>query len=141
MPANLPEPRDRESLAKALAALGRQLLHELGDPTVIAVFRLAIAEAVRAPEVAGALDGIGGKATRAAVLGLMDRAQSAGLLRGDPAEMADRFAGLLWGNLMLRLLLGVAIDRTPARSPDAPATLRRPSSSFIHGRARPVADR
>jgi hypothetical protein len=35
----------------------------------------------------------------------MSRAASAGLLAGDPAEMAEQFAGLLWGNQMIRLLL------------------------------------
>src|SRR5258707_3618093 len=49
VPADLPEPRDRETLAGALAAFGTQLLREISDPAVIAVFRLAIAEAVPAP--------------------------------------------------------------------------------------------
>src|SRR5258706_14115060 len=47
VPAGLPEPRDRATLARVLAAVGAQLLREISDPTVIAVFRLAIAEAVR----------------------------------------------------------------------------------------------
>lgn len=55
MPADLPELRDRDTLARALEVFGAQLLREISDPTVIAVFRLAIAEAVRAPEVAEAL--------------------------------------------------------------------------------------
>src|SRR5882672_8544294 len=59
VPADLPEARDRESLALALTAFGAQLLREVSDPTVIAVFRLAIAEAMRAPEVAWALDSVG----------------------------------------------------------------------------------
>jgi hypothetical protein len=42
----------------------------------------------------------------------MTRAQSAGLLGGDPSEMAEQFAGLLWGNLMTSLLLRV-VDRPP----------------------------
>ena len=44
----------------------------------------------------------------------MTRAQSFGLLSGRPAEMAGRFAGLLWGNLMVGLLLRVA-QRPSAR--------------------------
>ncbi|HEX9464358.1 MAG TPA: TetR/AcrR family transcriptional regulator [Alphaproteobacteria bacterium] len=52
MPADLPVPRDRESLALVLASFGTQLVRKISDPTVIAVFRLAIAEAVHAPEVA-----------------------------------------------------------------------------------------
>ncbi|HTG22310.1 MAG TPA: TetR/AcrR family transcriptional regulator [Reyranella sp.] len=114
VPTALPEPRDREALARALAAVGTQLLREISDPTVIAVFRLAIAEAVRAPEVARALDSIGGETSRAAVREIMTRAQRAGILSGDPREMAEHFAGLLWGNLMVGLLLRV-VDRPGPR--------------------------
>jgi len=113
VPADLPEPRDRKSLARALATFGTQLLRETSDPIVIAVFRLAIAEAVRAPEVARALDSIGGETSRAALREIMTRAQSSGLLNGHPAEMAEHFAGLLWGNLMVRLLLRIADRPTP----------------------------
>ena len=71
-------------------------MREVSDPTVIAVLRLAIAKAVRAPEVAQALDSIGGETSRAALREMMTRGRSAGLLGGRPAEMAERFAvGLL----------------------------------------------
>jgi hypothetical protein len=114
VPADLPELHDRKTLARALVAAGTRLLREISDPGVITVFRLAIAEAVRAPEVARALDEIGIQASRAAVRAIMTRARSAGLLGGDPAEMAEQFAGLLWGSRMLGLLLGVA-DRPGPR--------------------------
>jgi AcrR family transcriptional regulator len=114
VPTDLPEPRDRETLSRALATIGTQLLREVSDPIVIAVFRLAIAEAVRAPEVARALDSIGGETSRAALREIMTRAQRAGILSGDPREMAEHFAGLLWGNLMVGLLLRV-VDRPSPR--------------------------
>jgi AcrR family transcriptional regulator len=113
VPADLPEPRDRETVARALEMLGTPLLREMSDPTVIAVFRLAIAEAVRAPEVARALDTIGGETSRAALREIMTRARAAGLASGDPAAMAGHFAGLLWGNLMMGLLLRVIEQPTP----------------------------
>jgi AcrR family transcriptional regulator len=108
VPADLPVPHDRETLAHLLVSFGTQLVCEVTDPTVIAVFRLAIAEAVRAPEVAQALDSIGRETSRAALREIMARAQASGLLTGRPAELAERFGGLLWGNLMVSLLLGVA---------------------------------
>ena len=108
VPADLPVPHDRETLAHILASFGTQLVREITDPTVIAVFRLAIAEAVHAPEVAQALDSIGREASRAALRQIMTRAQTSGLLTGRPAELAEQFGGLLWGNLMVSLLLGVA---------------------------------
>jgi len=124
VPPDFPVPRDRESLARVLVSLGTQLLREVTDPTVIAVFRLAIAEAVHAPEVAQALDSTGREASRAALREIMARAQTSGLLVGRPAELGEQFGGLLWGNLMVSLLLGVA---------------KRPNSREIAARARDAA--
>src|SRR5947207_11496863 len=45
LPADLPEPHDRDGLAEVLTGFGTQLLREISAPTVIAVYRLAIAEA------------------------------------------------------------------------------------------------
>jgi AcrR family transcriptional regulator len=125
VPADLPVPHDRETLAHILASFGTQLVREITDPTVIAVFRLAIAEAVHAPEVAQALDSIGRETSRAALRQIMSRAQASGLLNGRPAELAEQFGGLLWGNLMVSLLLGVAARpnsrEVAARARDATA--------------------
>ena len=124
VPTDLPVPRDRETLAQVLASFGTKLVREISDPTVIAVFRLAIAEAVHAPEVAQALNSIGREASRAALRKIMARARASGLLTGRPAELAEQFAGLLWRDLMISLLLGVA---------------ERPNSREIAGRARDAA--
>ena len=67
VPADLPVPRDRETLAQVLTAFGTKFVREVSDPTVIAVFRLAISEVGHAPEVARALDSIGREAGRAAL--------------------------------------------------------------------------
>ena len=107
-PADLPELRDREILTKVLAAFGTRLLTETTDPVVVAVFRLAISETVHAPKVAQALDTIARKPTRDALRTIMATAKSAGLLAGDPDAMAEKFLGLLWGDLMTGLLLQVA---------------------------------
>ena len=108
VPADVPVPHDRETLEQVLASFATQLLREITDPAVITVFRLAIADAVRAPEVAQALDSIGREASRAALRQIMTQAQASGLIDGRPAELAERFGGLLWGNLLVSLLLGVA---------------------------------
>jgi AcrR family transcriptional regulator len=113
VPADLPVVRDRKTLAQVLASFGTKLVREISDPTVIAVFRLAIAEAVQAPEVAHALNSIGRKTSRAALRTIMARAQASGLLTGRPAELAEQFAGLLWGDFMVSLLLGVAERPNP----------------------------
>lgn len=121
VPADLPVPHDRETLAHVLTSLGTQLVREITDPTVIAVFRLAIAEAVHAPEVAQALDSTGRETSRAALRQIMARARASGLIDGRPAELAEQYSGLLWGNLMVSLLLGVA---------------ERPNSREVAARAR-----
>ena len=51
----LPAPRSSQVLAATLARFGTTVLVEVGHPQVIAMFRLAIAEAVHAPEVARTL--------------------------------------------------------------------------------------
>ena len=121
VPAELPVPRDRETLAQVLTSLGTKLVSEVSDPAVIAVFRLAISEVVRAPEVARALDSIGREASRAALRKIMAGAQASGLLIGRSSELAGQFAGLLWRDLLVSLLLGVA---------------ERPNPREIAGRAR-----
>jgi AcrR family transcriptional regulator len=104
----LPALHDRRTLEHVLTVCGAQLVREISDPAVIAVFRLAIAEAVNAPEVAQALDSIGREASRAVLRQVMGEALASGLLSGSPAELGEQFGGLLWGTLMVSLLLGVA---------------------------------
>ena len=113
VPADLPVLRDRETLAQVLASFGTKVVREASDPTVIAVFRLAIAEVIQSPEVARALDSIARERSRAALREILARAQASGLLTGRPAELAEQFAGLLWGHLMVNLLLGVAERPNP----------------------------
>ena len=67
VPADLPVLRNRETLEQVLTSFGTKFVYEVSDPAVIAVFRLAIAEAVQAPEVARALNSIGREASRAAL--------------------------------------------------------------------------
>jgi len=113
VPADLPVLRDRETLEQVLVSFGTKLVREVSDPTVIGVFRLAIAEAAQAPEVARALDSTGREKSRAALRKIMALAQASGLLIGRPAELAEQFVGLLWGHLIVSLLLGVAKRPNP----------------------------
>src|SRR5215813_11481948 len=124
-PTDMPTLRDRATLAHVLTALGTQLVREVSDPHVVAVFRLAIAEAVQAPEVARTLDSLGRETSRAALRHIMSESRDAGLIDGHPAELAEQFAGLLWRDLMISLLLGVA---------------QRPNPRAIEARARDAAE-
>jgi len=124
-PADMEILRDRATFAQVLTAFGTRFVREVSDPHVVAVFRLAIAEAVQAPEVAQTLDSLGRETGRAALRHIMTHARAAGLIDGTPADLADQFAGLLWRDLFVSLLLGVA---------------QRPSPRAIEARARDAAE-
>ena len=128
VPADLPVPENREALAQLLTTFGAQILREITDPAVVGVFRLAIAEAPHAPEVGQTLDSLGRETIRAALRQIMTCAQASGLLAGRPAELAEQFGTLLWGNRMVGLLLGVE-ERPSAR--DMGAHAREATSTFL----------
>ena len=129
LPVDLPELHDRDTLEHVLIAVGTQLLRETTNDTVVAVFRLAIAEAVRAPEVAAALDAHGRQTGRATLTAIMTHAAARRLVDGSPAELVDQFGGLLWGELMISLLLRVDTPPNPReierRAADAAAAFLR----------------
>jgi len=134
-PEETPLVQDRKSLARVLESFGSRLLREVSDPTVVAVFRLAIAEAERTPKVARALDTIGRETTRAALREILTQARSAGLLEGDSSEMAEQFGGLLWGDLMVSLLLRVADAPNPR---EIKRRARNATAAFLLLYPRPV---
>lgn len=105
-PLSLPDVVDRESFAQILTQFGVSLLREGSKPEVMAVIRLAIAEAERTPDLAHCLDEEGRKPTRAAVVDLLERAYARDLIAGgDPHTMALQFLASLWGELQMALLL------------------------------------
>lgn len=115
-PVRLAEIADRDGLARTLVSFGTAILHEASDPAVIGVFRLAITEAIRSPNVAR-IHRAGRETNRVVLAGLLDQAQSLRLIgRGSPRELAARFLALLWGDLLLQLLLRVAKRPTRAEA-------------------------
>jgi AcrR family transcriptional regulator len=112
---DLPTVRDRETLAQVLTGFGELLLREISDPAVIAVYRIAIAEAERVPQIARTLDSVGRGAGRAALRRILKQARSAGFLKGDLGEMAEQFSALLWGSLLTNLLLGLSNRPNPSQ--------------------------
>ena len=114
LPAELPVARTREELAAVLVRLGSTVLREVSDPAVMSVFRLAIAEAQAAPEVARTLEAAR-ESVRNGVIHVLAQAQSAGLLdASDPVGLAAEFLAILWGDLMVGVLLRVRDAPGPA---------------------------
>ena len=129
LPSDLPSPRSRQMLASTLTAFATNLVLEVSHSSVIATFRLAIAEATRSPEIAQALDVAGRDAAHSTLAELLANAQSIGLVGpGEPREMAAQYLGLLWENLMVGLLLGVAAPPEPA---DAEQRATKATAAFL----------
>ena len=116
-PVRLAAVHDRASLTRVLVTFGATMLREASDPAVVGVFRLAVTEATRSPQVARLLNETGRAANRAALAEFLAQAQSLGLVaRGDAEALAARFLALLWGDLMVSLLLRVAPPPTGAEA-------------------------
>jgi AefR-like transcriptional repressor, C-terminal domain len=79
--------RDRDGLAQLLSAFGSTVLRVVSDPAVTTLFRVAVAEAERTPEIAAALDSIGRAGNRAVLAAALSRAQQAGFLREGSPEL------------------------------------------------------
>ena len=111
----LPPATNQAALVATLNEFGSAILREVSDPKVLAVYRLAIAESDRAPEIAQSLDKFGREANRAALVKFLTDAQANGLIGpGDSTTMAAQFVALIWGDLLVRLLLRVANSPKPA---------------------------
>ena len=98
---------DRKALRSVLARYGKTALSELTRTPVLALNRLAIAEAGRSNEIGRILEQEGREPNRRALIELLAKARAAGMLSAEPELVAGQFFSLLMGDLMLRLLLGV----------------------------------
>ena len=98
-----------------MVEFGAVLLSELSEPGVVALYRLAVSEADRFPEVARALNVYGRQATAAALREMLEGAPSAGLLIGADVEaLLTRFLSLVLDDVPMSLALGL---RAGCRSP------------------------
>ncbi|MDN7923311.1 TetR/AcrR family transcriptional regulator [Burkholderia gladioli] len=139
--AALPRATSAAMLEKVLASFASRLLVEVTDPIIITIYRLAIAEVARAPEIARTLDRIGRKASQQALTTWLAQAKQDALLgEGEAAALAAEFLALAWNDLRTDLLLGVA----PRPSAEALAEqARQAAAAFmrLHGKPAPRARR
>ena len=113
-PLELIPPRNRQELAITLIRFGKTLLTEVSHPGVMAMHHLAVSEFGRSPEVARTLDANGRARNRQALSRLFAQAQKDGIIgSGDPDRIGARFIGLLWEDLLFRLVMRVADPPTP----------------------------
>jgi AcrR family transcriptional regulator len=105
----MPAPSSKKVLAATLVEVGASILRTVCHPEVLMIYRLAIAESDRAPELARLLDGNGREANHHALAQFLEKARKQGLIvAGDPAELVARYGRVLWSDdLLVRLLLRV----------------------------------
>jgi AcrR family transcriptional regulator len=108
LPPDLPAPKSREMLATTLKTFGATVLREVCEPAATSMYRLAIAESERSPDIAAALNA-NRFVNRHALEQLLAGAQGAGILdQGNPPRMMEQFFALLWGDLLVSRLLGAS---------------------------------
>jgi AcrR family transcriptional regulator len=108
-PRDLPVPDTEAALRATLAAYGMAMLRELSRPEVLATFRLAVANAETAPDVGQTIDRFGRTEVLGDLVALLQAVCANGLLRGDPAQIADVFHALMMQRgVMVRMLMRVA---------------------------------
>lgn len=108
LPAARQAPRNRRELRAVLVQFGAVLLHELSAPDVVALYRLAVSEADRSPEVAQALDLHGRHAACAALREVLQTARAAHVLDSAQIDaLVNRFMSALLDDVLMRLALGV----------------------------------
>jgi AcrR family transcriptional regulator len=124
---------DRRSFASALTAYGTTALNELTSPPVVAMNRLAAAEAGRSSDLGRILEQKGREPNRKALVAIIVRAQGAGVLRAGDAELvAGQFFSLLSADLLLRLMLG-AIKRPTSTEIKRRASIATEAVLRLHG--------
>ncbi len=116
-PQASPTPTDPPALLAALRDLGAHILLEVTHPIVVGVQRLAVAEAGRSPDVGEALEDVQAN-IRAGVADLLARSAAMNLIDAEAGAdaMARDFLALLFGDLMVRLLQGRAVQPSAAEA-------------------------
>jgi AcrR family transcriptional regulator len=127
------KPADRSGLERALTKFGERLVLELSQPAVLGVFRLAIAEAERTPEIGRTLDRLARTAVRTELQSLLERARDGGFVVGEPMEMVQLFMALLWDDLLINLLLRTV---EPPDAPEAAKLARRAAAGVLRVHAK-----
>jgi AcrR family transcriptional regulator len=107
-PLTLGEPTDVEHLRSGLAQFGGRFLEQLVKPTTLTMYRLVLACQGRGDALARHLDEFGRASVIEAVTTYLEAARRRGLIRVPPDRPARTFLALLNGDLVFRLVLGVA---------------------------------
>ena len=114
---------------QVLQVIGEQLMSTSLSPTVVSLYRQAIAEAERIPEIGRMVFEHGTVPIQEAVASYLRRWDEAGVLRvEDPRSAAISFVALCQGDLVIRMRLGI-LERPVADQ--VRETVRRAVAIFV----------
>jgi AcrR family transcriptional regulator len=118
-------------LQETLTAFGRQLLEAYMSPSLLGVYRIAIAEANRFPNLVKAFYERGPGRATARLAEILEEAGKRGEVRtGDYPRMADQFVGMIRDNFHLQVVLGL---RSPPSAEEAQKTVDSAVGIFLNG--------
>ena len=118
-------------VAETLTVFGRHLLRIYMSPTVIGIYRLAVTEANRFPDLAKVFYEQGPGRTTIRLAQILEEAQKRDEIRmGDCRHLADRFMGMIRDNLHLQVVLGL---RPPPSEKEADEAVRSAVDLFLNG--------
>jgi hypothetical protein len=101
------------------------------SPALIGVYRIAVAEANRFPDLVRAFYERGPGRATARLAEILEEAGKRGEIRaGDYSRMADHFVGMIRDNLHLQILLGL---RPPPSVDEAREAVRSAVEIFLNG--------
>jgi AcrR family transcriptional regulator len=127
-------PDDVADIEAALTAIGGRLLRFLLQPQVLAIYRIAVAESVRFPELGRAFWAAGPNVFRERFAKWLAVQSAAGRLSvGDAHAASDQFGALLRANVFMRATLGLPPGPSEEETDN---TVRRAVSTFLHGFSR-----
>jgi AcrR family transcriptional regulator len=125
-------------LQETLTVFGRQLLEAYMSPSLLGVYRIAIAEANRFPDLVKAFYERGPGRATARLAEILEEAGKQGEVRtGDYSRMADQFVGMIRDNFHLQVALGL---RPPPSAEEAREAVNSAVGIFLNG-VRPSRDK
>jgi AcrR family transcriptional regulator len=118
-------------LQETLTVFGRQLLEAYMSPSLLGVYRIAIAEANRFPDLVKAFYERGPGRATARLAEILEEAGKQGEVRtGDYLRMADQFVGMIRDNFHLQVALGL---RPPPSAEEAREAVHSAVDIFLNG--------
>jgi AcrR family transcriptional regulator len=118
-------------LRETLTIFGRHLMEAYISPSLIGVYRIAVAEANRFPDLVKVFYERGPGRATARLAELLEQAGKRGEVRaGDYPRMANQFVGMIRDNLHLQVVLGL---RPPPSADEAREAVDSAVEIFLNG--------